>query len=261
MSVESKVFARIQGETITQYSLTNANQMAVRLITFGARVQQLRLPNATGFDPNLIVGFVTLQDYLNQPEPYGALLGPDYAKRERADWQNWNWDATVEADAVTLSLTLPESADGRPGTQQLAITHTLDDANHWRQHLVIKSDTPLPIRPAQDLAYTLTGDPARTILHQRLTLAGHSEAPAPKMTTATEAELADKDWQLALTTDAAGLAVSTFDHIDTTTNFNGIQGHPHAAVGLRPLVTPDDQPLIVDAEHPFEQTTTVTLQS
>ncbi|WP_461215333.1 aldose epimerase family protein [Lacticaseibacillus sp. GG6-2] len=261
MSVESKLFARIQGEPITQYSLVNSNQMAVRLITFGARVQQLRLPNADAFDPNLIVGFVTIQDYLNQPEPYGALLGPDYANHERADWQNWNWDATVGDNAVTMTLTLPEAADGRPGTQQVTITHTLDDDNCWQQHLLIQSDTPMAIRPAQNLAYMLTGDPARTIDHQKLTIDGVTASPQPQTTTTTQARLEDEDWQLTLSTDAAGLTVSTYDHIDTTTNFNGIQGHPHAAVGLRPLVTADDQSIQIDSEHPYEQTTTVILQS
>ena len=261
MSIESKLFARIQGETITQYSLTNKNSMAVRLLTFGARVQQLRLPNAAGLDPNLIVGFVSLEDYLKQPEPYGALLGPDCDQRQRTDWQNWNWEAAVANDALTLALTLPEAADGHPGTQKLTITHSLDDDNRWTQHLHVESDAPLLIRPAQDLAFMLTGDPARTVAHQELTIAGQTTAPTTRLTEATEATLVDADWRLQLATDAAGLAVSTFDHIDTTTNFNGILGHPAATVGLRPLVSTADQPIMVDEAQPYDQVTTITLQS
>lgn len=262
MSVESKIFARIQGETITQYSLINAHHMAVRLLTFGARVQQLRLANQGGADPNLIVGFVTLQDYLNQPEPYGALLGPDAQTRSRADWQNWNWAATTAADSVTLNLILPEEADGRPGTQKLAVTHTLDDHNRWTQRLSIQSDTPIAVRPAQNLAFMLTGDPARTISHEQLTLGGGAATtPTTQLSAATTATLSDAAWQLQLATDAAGIAVSTYDHIDTTTNFNGIQGHPDAAVGLRPMASADDAPITVDATHPYTQTTTIQLQA
>ncbi|MCI1985002.1 MAG: aldose epimerase [Lactobacillus sp.] len=262
MSITTKLFAKIQGEAITQYTLANANHMAVRLLTFGARVQQLRLPNANGADPNLIVGFVTLQDYLNQPEPFGALLGPDYDHRTRAGWQNWNWDAAIDGDAVTMSLTLPESADEQPGTQQIQVTHRLSADNQWTQSLSVTTDTPITIRPGWDLAFMLTGDPARSIDHQQLALgAAAATTPTAGLTPATSATLTDDAWQLALTTDAAGLAVSTFDHIDTTTNFNGILGHPRAAVGLRPLVTPDDQPITVTADRPYTQKTTITLQS
>ncbi|MFD1484763.1 aldose epimerase [Lacticaseibacillus baoqingensis] len=262
MSISTKLFAKIQGEVITQYTLTNANHMAVRLLTFGARVQQLRLPNAAGADPNLIVGFVTLQDYLNQPEPFGALLGPDFDQRTRTGWQNWNWDAQINADAVTFSLTLPKKIDGQPGTQHVAVTHQLSADNCWTQTWTITTDTPIAIRPGFDLAFMLTGDPARVIDHQQLTLGDQPAAtPTTGLTTATSARLSDEAWQLALETDAAGLAVSTFEHIDTTTNFNGILGHPRAAVGLRPLVAADDQPITITAEKPYQQTTKISLMS
>lgn len=263
MSVTTKVFARIQDEVITQYSLTNKHQMAVRLLTFGARVQQLRLPDSNGADPNLIVGFVTLQDYLNQPERFGALLGRDFAHPTRTDWQNWNWDATIDGpNQVSLHLNLTPEADATAGRQQLTVTHQLNDDNVWSSTLQAASDTPITIRPWQDLAFMLTGDPARTVLHQQLAL-GDAQATTPAATTssATHAHLADAAWALDWTTTGAGVAVSTYDHLDTTTNFNGIQGHPHAAVGLRPLVDAQDAGIVVDAAHPYTLTTTVQLHA
>ncbi|WP_390408624.1 aldose epimerase family protein [Lacticaseibacillus jixiensis] len=263
MSVTTKVFARLQNEVITQYSLTNQNQMAVRLLTFGARVQQLRLPEANGADPNLIVGFVTLQDYLNQPEHFGALLGRDFAHPTRTDWQNWNWAATIDGpNQVSFHLTLDQTADDTPGQQQLTVTHQLDDDNVWTSSLQVTSDTPITIRPWQNLAFMLTGDPARTIMHQQLTLGDAAPiTPTATVSTATKVRLADAAWALDWTTSGLGVAVSTYEHLDTTTNFNGIQGHPHAAVGLRPLVDAQDAGVIVDAAHPYTLTTTVQLHA
>ncbi|MDN6038668.1 MAG: aldose epimerase, partial [Lacticaseibacillus paracasei] len=58
MQLSAKIFAKVGSERITQYSLVNDHQMTLHFLTFGARVQQVRLPNAAGDDPNLLLGFV-----------------------------------------------------------------------------------------------------------------------------------------------------------------------------------------------------------
>jgi hypothetical protein len=107
----------------------------------------------------------------------------------------------------------------------------------------------------------LTGDPARTIDHQQLTLGNTTTPVHTVQTVQTQATLADDRWTLNYHTSGTGLAISTFDHIDESTNFNGILGHPNATVGIRPLVAAEDQRVLVDAAHPFEQTTTIKLQA
>ena len=261
MTIESKLFAKFQGETITQYTLKNSHELAVRLITFGARVQQLRLPDQTGADPNLIAGFVTLQDYLQQPEPFGALMGPDCLHHTRADWQNWNWDAQIVAESVVMQLRLPSGVNGLPGTQIITVTHQLGDDDVWQTTLNVQSDIPVKIRPNYNLAFMLTGDPAATIDHQQLTLGTDTTSMQPQQTTQTQAQLADTRWTLGFETTGAGLAITTFDHIDESTNFNGILGHPNATVGIRPIVARGDALVAVDADHPFEQGTRIKLQA
>ena len=44
MQLSAKIFAKVGSERITQYSLVNDHQMTLRFLTFGARVQQVRLP-------------------------------------------------------------------------------------------------------------------------------------------------------------------------------------------------------------------------
>ena len=113
MKLSAKIFAKVGSERITQYTLVNDQQMTLRFLTFGARVQQVRLPNTTGLDPNLLLGFVTLEDYLHQPGLFGAMTGPlapDDPKTIPGAWQNWNWAVKTSqtADlAITFSLNLP----------------------------------------------------------------------------------------------------------------------------------------------------------
>lgn len=267
MEIAHTLFANIGNEPILQYTLTNDAGMTLKFLTFGARVQQMRLPNAAGLTPNLTIGFITLQDYLNQPGLFGAAIGPDFhaSRTARTGWQNWNWAATTAQTAttvsVTFSLTLSEQADQTPGTQQVAITHTLDQANHWTVAWQIESDVLIHVRPGLNLAFLLTGDPAQTVLHQAFTLDG-KKTPLPvadEIVPASTATLADRDWQLALTTDAPGLALSTFPEIDDDQTFNGILGQPHMAVGMRPLPTPEDHPVAVGPGQPFARQSTFTL--
>lgn len=56
MKISSKVFYRLGSENVMQYSLQNDHHMTLNFLTFGARVQQVRLPNRDQFDPNLSIG-------------------------------------------------------------------------------------------------------------------------------------------------------------------------------------------------------------
>ena len=47
MKLSAKIFAKVGSERITQYTLVNDQQMTLRFLTFGARVQQVRLPNTS----------------------------------------------------------------------------------------------------------------------------------------------------------------------------------------------------------------------
>ncbi len=204
----------------------------MRLITFGARVQQLRLPDQTGADPNLIAGFVTLQDYLQQPEPFGALMGPDCLHPTHTDWQNWNWDAQIVDDAVVMQLRLPDGVNALPGTQTITITHQLNDDNVWQAKLQVQSDTAIQLRPNYNLAFMLTGDPARTIDHQQLTLGNTTTSVHTIQTAQSQATLADERWTLTYQTSGVGLAITTFDHIDEATNLMGSSAIPELPLGF-----------------------------
>lgn len=274
MHITQKTFGRFGGETITQYSLTNDNDMTLRFLTFGARVQQMRLPNRHGANPNLLLGFVTLEDYLHQPGLFGAAIGPIFGKNAagelhsgRTGWQNWNWAAETvknkETISITFSLDLPTGADGIAGKQHVAITHTLDNANNWHIDWQIDTDQPVGLRPSLNLPFALTGDPAKTISNEKLTLAGEPIPLAQTkalITTATKATLSAEDWRLTWQTDAAGLALSTLPNIGETNNFSGILGHPHVALTLRPLIDTGDVPYVLPAGEAYKRSTTISLE-
>ncbi|WP_204123029.1 aldose epimerase [Lacticaseibacillus mingshuiensis] len=272
MQLSTKLFARVGKQEITQYTIENDREMSLSFITFGARVQRLRLPSPhhPGGNPNLLLGYVTLQDYLERPGTFGAVLGPDLqdaTSHPHNGWQNFNWQGDLQrhGDSATLimSLRLPDGADGLPGAREVKIAHTLDNDNHWTIDWWIETSEPVALRPTIDLAFALTGDPAQTIMDQQLTLGGKPvEMPVvDRLTKETTATLTAPLWQLALETDAPGLCVSSYPQISAVDNFNGIVGQPHIAAGLRPLVAPDDGALHLQPGEPWRQRTVITLAS
>src|SRR5262245_27898228 len=63
------------GNSVDQYTLTNANQLAVTIITFGGIVTSLRVPDRSGKLGNIVLGFDNLADYEKSSPYFGAIIG------------------------------------------------------------------------------------------------------------------------------------------------------------------------------------------
>ncbi len=265
------VFVRLRDDVITQYTLENDRGMSLSFLTFGARVSRMRLPNKAGHNPNLTLGYITFQDYIEEPGLFGATIGPVFgeqgalpANSGRTGWQNWNWHAETRQDdqhvQIRLTLDLADGMDGQPGSRHIEVLHTLDNDNHWTIDWHVTSDAVIACRPLINLPLVLTGDPAQTVMTQKLRLDAEPVAlpvDRPLISEATTARLIAKDWAVSLETDAQGLTVTTFPEVDATNCFNGILGHPHVAVGLRPT----NGPFMLGPTRDFDRTTTLTLHS
>ncbi|WP_262316092.1 aldose epimerase [Lacticaseibacillus parakribbianus] len=269
MQIESATFVRLRDDNITQYTLTNDAGMSLSFLTFGARVSRVRLPDRDGHNPNLTLGYITFQDYINEPGLFGATVGPVFGSQGdlpensgRTGWQNWNWQAATAQDdthvQLRLTLNLPDGADGLPGQRRISVLHTLDQDNHWTIDWHVETTAAIPCRPLINIPFVLTGDPAQTVMSQKLRLDAERVAlptDRPVRSESQTASLIGKKWSLSLETDAKGLEVTTFPEVGETNCFNGILGQPHVAVGIRPqngnfMMTPD---------RPFDRQTIITL--
>jgi aldose 1-epimerase len=74
---------------VYRYTLTNCDGMQVRILTYGGIVQSINLPDRYGQESDVVLGFKTLQDYVNYDSPpvtssggpyFGELIGR-YANR------------------------------------------------------------------------------------------------------------------------------------------------------------------------------------
>lgn len=66
----------IDGKATSLYTLTNQNGMGIKVTNFGARIVALCVPDKSGKPVDVVFGYSTIDEYLNQPEKfYGAAIG------------------------------------------------------------------------------------------------------------------------------------------------------------------------------------------
>jgi aldose 1-epimerase len=65
------------GEAVSLYTLTNAKGTEARIATYGGIVVSLKVPDKSGQMGDIVLGFDSLDGYLQQPPPpyFGALIG------------------------------------------------------------------------------------------------------------------------------------------------------------------------------------------
>ncbi|HSD07006.1 aldose epimerase family protein [Flavobacterium sp.] len=154
------------GEEVHSYGLQNANGMSVKVVTFGATVSELKVPLKNGKSIDVVLGFDSLEGYLQSFQlagaPYiGATVGR-YAGRIHNSTFNLNgqkillnknnnnnslhgglvgfsqkvWTVTNETfgkePAITLTYTSPANEENYPGDLTVNVTYTLTEANELK---------------------------------------------------------------------------------------------------------------------------------
>src|ERR1035438_5323031 len=54
---------------VYRYTLSNAEGMSVKILTFGGILQEINVPGASGSEADVLLGFKTLQDYVKYDSP------------------------------------------------------------------------------------------------------------------------------------------------------------------------------------------------
>ena len=175
------------GREVTRYTLNNGEGMEVKLMNYGGIITHLRVPDSDGNLDNVVLGFNSLKDYLEQQPPYfGALIGR-YGNRiaqgrfelegteyelDQNDGDNHLhggvvgfdkklWDSRFISDergpAVELTLLSEDGDQGYPGNLDVTVRYVLTDDNELLTEYRAETDKATPVNLTQHTYFNLSG--------------------------------------------------------------------------------------------------------
>ena len=195
------------GERVEAVTLTSSNGVTARVITYGATLQSLIVPDRNGQLADVVLGYSQLSDYIEKPAFFGSTVGR-YANRIagarfRLDGQEFTlasndgvnslhggtrgfdkvvWAITNVGDGPTASVTFSHTSEdgdeGYPGTLQTSVTYSLDDDSTLTMSYEATTDKPTIVNLTHHSLYNLAGvNSGRGVLGQRLLINADAYTP------------------------------------------------------------------------------------
>jgi aldose 1-epimerase len=192
--------ALADGTRIEAVELTNRHGVSARIMTLGATLQALSVPDANGASADVVLGYDEPQQYLDQPQYFGASVGR-YANRiahgrftldgkdfelpvndgpnhlhggprgfDKVVWTLGKAESGSPARAV-FTYVSPDGEQGYPGRLEVTAIYSLSDDNELAIEYRAVTDAPTIVNVTNHSYFNLagaTGD--ESILDHLLTL-------------------------------------------------------------------------------------------
>ncbi len=207
LSVKKESFGKTpDGVEIDQYILTNANGMTAKIITYGAILTELDVPDRDGKLGDVVLGFDNLKDYLERNPHFGAttgrvanriakgkftLDGKEYTLAinngpnslhgglKGFDKKVWKAGAkpTPNGAAVELNYVSKDGEEGYPGNLTVVVIYTLTNDNALRIDYTATTDKATPVNLTNHSYFNLAGPKSGDILGHELMIAAEKYTP------------------------------------------------------------------------------------
>jgi aldose 1-epimerase len=196
--VERSPFGRTEdGELVERFTLTGAGGVEVRVITYGAIIQSLRVPDRYGQLADVVLGYDDMQGYEGDAQFHGAIVGrfanriargtftldgteyrldvndgPNHLHGGSGGFYTVLWEAEPFSDGTDVGVVLryrsPDGEQGYPGNLDVRVTYTLGADNTLAVDYHATTDRPTPVNLTQHSYFNLGGHDAGSILDHRL---------------------------------------------------------------------------------------------
>ena len=195
-------FGQIGGKPVYLIRLQN-DEIRCEIISYGAAMRSLTVPDAAGEPTDVVLGFDTLDEYVRDTNFFGATVGPvanrisgaafelngrrcemtknDFGNCLHSAEAGLNarlWDVMeLHEDAVCLVCTHPDALGGIPGDLRVAVTYSLEGRTLCIDYWAV-SDRDTLCNLTNHSYFNLDGHDAGPILGHRITLFSHSFTPS-----------------------------------------------------------------------------------
>jgi aldose 1-epimerase len=200
VTVTREAFGQLpDGTEIDAFTLTNANGIVVRAITYGGIITSLQVPDRTEQFDDVVLGYDDLAGYVEMNPYFGAIVGrygnriaggrftldgqaytlatndgPNHLHGGITGFDKVAWGAEPfekgDSAGVVFSYSSPDGEEGYPGNLDVRVTYTLTNANELVFDYSAVTDKPTPVNLTQHSYFNLAGDGSGDILGHQLTI-------------------------------------------------------------------------------------------
>jgi aldose 1-epimerase len=194
-------YGKIDGATVTQYTITNPNGMIVKLINYGATITDVITLDKNQTRGSVVLGYDSLAGYVQNGNPYFGCVVGRYANRIAngkftVDGKSYSlaknnngqslhggikgfdkvlWTGTPNGDnSVKFAYESKDGEEGYPGNLKVEVTYTLTDDNALKIEYSATTDKATPVNLSNHAYFNLSAGADSTILGHELMLKADS---------------------------------------------------------------------------------------
>jgi aldose 1-epimerase len=188
MDIERQAFGRTSdGAAVEMYTLTNDRGLRARIMTYGATLVSLEVPDRTGSAADIVLGYESLDGYIKNSPYFGSIVGRygnriagarfelDGATYKLAanngknhlhggikgfDRVVWKAEPVRERHAVGIKLSYlsRDGEEGYPGSLSVAVIYFLSDDNELKISYEATTDKATPVNLTHHSYFNLAGE-------------------------------------------------------------------------------------------------------
>jgi aldose 1-epimerase len=196
--VEKVPFGTADGKPVDLYVLTDSGGMVAKVMTYGATLTELDVPDRNGKMDDVVLGFDTLAGYLGKEPYFGATVGrvgnriakgrftldgrtyqlatndgPNHLHGGIKGFDKVVWTAAVvhgDAPSVRFTYLSKDGEEGYPGNCRVSVTYTIANSNELRLEYKVTTDKDTPVNVTNHSYFNLGGAENGSILGDIVTL-------------------------------------------------------------------------------------------
>ena len=197
MSITKKPFGNFENNPVTAFTISNEKGMQVTVINYGATITQIITPDKEGIASNVILGFDSLDGYIQNGHQFHGCAVGRYANRianskfmlDGTGYQLASthknfclhggikgfdkvWWDIEEQDDCSLKLTYlsKDGEEGFPGNLHIELIYKLTPDNELIMDYTALTDKPTPINLTSHCYFNLSAGKESTILNHKLSI-------------------------------------------------------------------------------------------
>ncbi len=197
--VEKQPFGTVDGKAVDLYTLTNTHGVTVKIMTRGATITAIDVPDRQGRLGDIVLGFDDLKGYQPKVPYFGAIVGrvgnriakgrftldgksyqlavndgPNHLHGGLKGFDKVVWDAAPVAaqsgSAVKFSYLSKDGEEGYPGNCHVDVTYTLGEDDSLKIDYAVSTDAATPVNVTNHSYFNLDGPENGGIQDELLTI-------------------------------------------------------------------------------------------